>query len=276
MPLEQRRRQREILSSGWCRNKRRKLSGKCKSKRYIIMGACFSCLHPLSSFIIFFSKGDCPTVVSFPPCFTFHVLGGWELWACVCQMFTHQLRSIYTCATAHTWIHTLYVWVCLLPPRASWRRLWLRWLFTHAARLPAQSHVLFFCVIPVLSSLTCADLFKTTHRNSVFSFDLDNALPTHLCVQVAFLFFLQSECSSMTQIKPHHLSTHPSFFPFHFPPISLPSLFPPHDTAVLAGLWWGFRNGNEMHGMVALCQRAADWTLAWMVQQMFADFFYSN
>lgn len=51
----------------------------------------------------------------------------------------------------------------------------------------------------------------------------------------------------------------------NFPP--LPSLVSQRDTAVLA-------LGMEMRCLVALCQGAADWTLAWMVQQMFADFFF--
>lgn len=44
------------------------------------------------------------------------------------------------------------------------------------------------------------------------------------------------------------------------------SSFPSLDTALLS-------SGMEMKHFVALCQRAADWTLAWMVQQMFADYF---
>lgn len=266
MPLEQRRRQREILSSGWCRNKRRKLSGKCKSKRYIIMGACFSCLHPFSSFIIFFPK---ETILLLSVCLPASLFMCWEVGSCElvyvrCLHISWEARTHVQLCT-HGYTYCMCECACfLLEPVA-----------VGTVYPCCQTPRTISCVILLCN--TCADLFKTRNRNSVFSFDLDDALLTHLCVQVAFLFFLlQSECSSMTQIKPHHLSTHPTFFPFHFPPISLPSLFPPHDTAVLAGLWWGFRNGNEMHGMVALCQRAADWTLAWMVQQMFADFFYSN
>lgn len=39
-----------------------------------------------------------------------------------------------------------------------------------------------------------------------------------------------------------------------------------------AGRFRGQASGMEMRCTVALCQRAADWTLAWMVQQMFANF----
>lgn len=49
--------------------------------------------------------------------------------------------------------------------------------------------------------------------------------------------------------------------------LSLPSRVPPHDAAMPA-------SGVEMRCAVALCQRAADWTLASTVQQMFADFFF--
>lgn len=54
-----------------------------------------------------------------------------------------------------------------------------------------------------------------------------------------------------------------SFSPFLIVVISQSS-FPSFNTALLS-------SGMEMRHFVAPCQRATDWTLAWMVQQMFAD-----
>lgn len=54
-----------------------------------------------------------------------------------------------------------------------------------------------------------------------------------------------------------------SFSPFLIVVISQSS-FPSFNTALLS-------SGMEMRHFVAACQRATDWTLAWMVQQMFAD-----
>lgn len=66
----------------------------------------------------------------------------------------------------------------------------------------------------------------------------------------------------------------PQFSVFPFSPFLIvvisQSSFPSFDTAFLS-------SGMEMRCSVAPCQRAADWTLAWMVRQMFADcFIYLN
>lgn len=68
-----------------------------------------------------------------------------------------------------------------------------------------------------------------------------------------------------------------SFFsPLRFPLPLLFSSFPvsgPTTWHCGAGRFGGDASRMEMRCRVARSQEAADWTLAWMVQQMFADFF---
>lgn len=147
-------------------------------------------------------------------------------------------------------------------------------MFTQNGGVSLQFHVfstpLFLCQLFVLLpafSCTCAGLFKEQH-NSIFYLDLDDALLTHSCVRVTIFFKLNTQAFSFCRYNNTPFPPSPALFPFPLPSnfTHSPFLVPPHDTAVLA-------SGMEMRCLVALCQRGADWTLAWMVQQMFADFF---
>lgn len=77
-----------------------------KSKQYITMGACFpaSILFP-HLLLFFFSKRDYLTVVFWPLCFNFYVLGGWDIRAHVCFRFTLKLRYQNK--------KNIYMWVCV-------------------------------------------------------------------------------------------------------------------------------------------------------------------
>lgn len=159
----------------------------------------------------------------------------------------------------------IYIDVCV-SPRASWMPVPVVSVYPNRKTLPTISYlfhtiislVKYLCFFSALSC-TCAGLFKKSNR-ILFSTLTLMMFCWHICVRESHYFssWILKHFSSRHSL-PLCFSSPPNFTPF-------PSLLPPHDTAMLA-------SGMEMRCTVALCQRAADWTLAWMVQQMFADFF---
>lgn len=171
----------------------------------------FSCLHPLSSFMILRRL----LTVWFP----FYVLGKYA-------------RHLHISRDGYIWID-VYV-----SQSAFWGCQYLWRVFTHTTRLspsfPIFSTPLFLCQILVFSALshTCAGLFKRS--NGILFSTLTLMFCWHICVWDAHYL-------SSWILKHFPLLQNMSF------PFPLPTPFPLSSTTT----WCfnaGFRNGNEMHG----------------------------